>query len=295
MKNLIFIITTSLIVSCGISNKHDHYISPNKLDINKKEINTVSIEVEDKSYKIELSSLMNEYYFDDSLPIINHKLRNYQEKKVKSTSGTELIEWGKQLKRILKRAHTEYDSIAFSVPGKLIVLISKKKEIEELSPKPECAFSIPIEALDVDYETEFWIIRKECKEIKVTDSETYAKVTNSDYNSIKWTMEYPLNPVNNTKQTKEDYIFRSILKHKNSLIVIDYIPLKNSNSMITLIYPITGRPSYVHDSELKFAYRHNFTQQWDPIKEKSISYQQIQNTCDPVSFSLSYSNIKNNL
>ena len=264
LKFLIVVLLSSVVCSCSTFRKAN-YLPQDNL-ISYKDTNFIELNLDHRKYAFNLQTLCSEY-ITYQLPIINNN--NLLNETDVVLSSNDLDKWNKTVKRFNRG-----DSIIFTVPGKLIVLLSKKKKLKDFKLTPDVIFSI---INDKPY-PEFGYLR-------VSNNSQYFALDALFYN----------NDINNELVSKYwGFVFRKIIRDKTSkcILVVDNIPLKGSEYILSLIYPIYGSESYfLNLKDEKIHYISNPIKSWNPMSNMLMATQQIKQQIDSISLSVSRSNI----
>ena len=160
------------------------------------------------------------------------------------------VYWQKMVKSLIKRHAVEFDSLLFTVPGRVIAYTEKYRELKKLHPLPHCAipgYGNYVDRycfLDIGYRPSF------------------------------------------VEDNPENYIFRTIVKDHshNILLAIDRIYLKNSDKMLCFMYTCFGKVDYVHNKYNIFIYNGNTTWvKFNPLKNMPLAFLFFYKLCDPIS------------
>lgn len=267
MKRILYLISIVLptVVACGTINNLPYSRDSVSVSSGKTSVTCV---IDNNPVMFHLNSLWDDYY-SISFPIITGRNAESYDAWLSYVKDDdehrdilpekEYLCWQKIVGSLIKKYSRGFDSLLFTVPGRVIAYTQKcsDKDVRKLRPRPDCAIFVNgaqlnrYRILDTDYKPSFMI------------------------------------------EEPQDYIFRSVEKdgsHK-MLVVIDRIYLKDSNEMLCIMYTCMGKRDYVYNTVKKTRtgsntfYYHGTTSwmRFNPLTNFSMSFEHIYRQCDPIS------------
>lgn len=199
--------------------------------------------------------------FNDTLfPVITRQTANGFDSWIANTANEPVYQeilsektysyWQQTVQSLVRKHSTHFESLIFSIPGRMIAYTEDYQYIEHLNPRPDCALM----GLQ-------------------PDSKRYYE------NDIK-------DKPSNMKDYPERYVFRTVKKDfaHGMLLAIDRIYLNDSNKILCLMYLCTGKGDYICDSEWKRRYDNQtpFTT-FNPLRNIPMAFDFFYRQCDPIS------------
>lgn len=220
--SFLIVLLIALISSCSVVRNLPYSRIP--VDISSDR-NKVFCQIGNEVVPFNVKSL-SLHFFDSLFPIITSQssqdFQSWQRMCMGDTvyssllSADEYIEWSRTMNNLIKRHSVNFDSVIFSIPGKLIAYFEETRNIDEMRPNIDCVIS--------------------------SSGEFMRRYNEPDFNySPSFVRTY-----------YNDVIFREFIKDRicNMTIAIDRIYLRDNDKILCVMYLSTGK--YYHNSSYRF-------------------------------------------